>query len=83
MKDPVVEELHEIRLRMAKECDFDFGRLVEKEREFFRQWKGKKVSHEEAIAWAKWQERTALVAEGNLLRSQSTVYYFTDRTSSR
>ena len=64
MKDPMVEELHEIRLQMARECDFDFNRLVEKEREFFRQWRGKKVSHEEAISWARGQERTTLVAEG-------------------
>lgn len=42
--DPIVAEVRRIREDLARECDFDIGKLLEKDREFFRQWKGKKVT---------------------------------------
>ena len=58
--DPIVTEVRRIREQLARECDFDIGKLLEKDREFFRNWKGKKVTkpfHPE------WRAPRAAVAE--------------------
>ena len=42
--DPIVDEVRRIREQLARECDFDIGKLLAKDRDFFRRWKGKKVT---------------------------------------
>ena len=50
MYDPIVAEVRRIREQLASECNYDLGVLLEKEREFLKTWKGKKVSYEELMA---------------------------------
>ena len=59
--DPIVTEVRRIREQLARECDFDIGKLLEKDREFFRRWKGKKVTEPFHPEWRA--PRTAAVAE--------------------
>ena len=61
MKDPIVDEVRANRDALARECGYDFGRLLEKEREFFRLWKGKKVTKPFHPEWRA--PKAAVVAE--------------------
>ena len=48
-KDPIVEEVHEIRRKLAAECGHDPRRRLERQREVLKQWKGKAVTKEELL----------------------------------
>ena len=46
-KDPSVEEVHAIREKIAAECDHDPRKILQRERDVLKRWKGKVVHKEE------------------------------------
>jgi len=48
-KDPIVEEVRAIRQEIAEECGYDLHRVLERDREVLKQWKGKVVTKEELL----------------------------------
>jgi len=42
--DPIVEEVHRIREKLAAECGYDMHKMMERDREFLKKWKGKVVT---------------------------------------
>ena len=43
-QDPIVAEVHMIREKLAKQCDYDIAKMSARHRRIFREWKGKKVT---------------------------------------
>jgi predicted HicB family RNase H-like nuclease len=39
-KDPIVEEVHAIRAKIAAECDYDLHRISERAKEFMKRFEG-------------------------------------------
>jgi hypothetical protein len=48
--DPIVEEVRAARQQIAEQCGYDFGRMLEREREGLRSWSGKVVTKDELDA---------------------------------
>ena len=46
-KDPIVEEVRSIRETIAKECNYDFTRMIQRGWRIQKQWKGNVVTKEE------------------------------------
>lgn len=46
-KDPIVEEVRTIRENIAKECKYDFARIMRRGRDVLKRWKGNVVTKEE------------------------------------
>ncbi|HUT37511.1 MAG TPA: hypothetical protein VNE39_28790 [Planctomycetota bacterium] len=44
MKDPIVDEIHAIREQIAAECGYDLHRMMTRQREVLKRWKGKVVT---------------------------------------
>ena len=42
--DPIVAEVRKIRAILTRECGNDIHKMLAKDREFFRRWKGKKIT---------------------------------------
>ena len=68
MKDPIVQEVRQIREKLAAECGFDLHRIALRQKRVLEQWKGKKVSYDELIS-----ERRSVskVAEGRATYGKS------------
>ena len=60
-EDPIVAEVHRIRARLAKECDYDIAKMSARHRRIFRAWTGKKVAEPFHPEWRA--PKTAKVAE--------------------
>jgi len=43
-KDPIVEEVRKARQEIAAECDYDFKKMLQRERNILKNWKGKVVT---------------------------------------
>jgi len=63
--DPIVAEVHAIRAKLAKQCDYDIAKMTARHRQIFRAWKGKKVTRPFHPAWHP--PHAAAVAEGRAL----------------
>ncbi|MBM4049934.1 MAG: hypothetical protein FJ279_32965 [Planctomycetes bacterium] len=48
-KDPIVEEVRAARQKIAAECGYDLKKILERDREVLKQWKGKVVTKEELM----------------------------------
>ncbi len=48
-KDPIVEEIHSIRMRIAKECNYDLKQIVDRLRK-------KEEEHKERLVFSKRKE---------------------------
>jgi hypothetical protein len=48
-KDPIVEEVRAIRKQIAAECDYDWRKILQRERETLKRWKGKVVTKQELM----------------------------------
>jgi len=57
-KDPIVEEVRQIREKIFAECDCDFKKLAKRNREIMKRWKGKVVTREELFAQRKARQKT-------------------------
>ena len=43
-KDPIIEEVRKAREEIFAECDYDLTKLMLRNREFLKHWKGKVVT---------------------------------------
>ena len=48
-KAPIVEEVRAIREKIFAECGYDIRKLIEREREILKRWKGKVVTKEQLM----------------------------------
>jgi hypothetical protein len=48
-KDPIVEEVRAIREKIFAECGYDIRKLIAREREILKRWKGKVVTKAELM----------------------------------
>ena len=46
-KDPIVEEVRAVREKIAEECGYNVQRILERDREVLKEWKGKVVTKRE------------------------------------
>jgi len=49
-KDHIVEEVRKARQEIAAECDYDLEKMLQREREILKHWKGKVVTKAELDA---------------------------------
>ena len=48
-KDPIVEEVRAARQKIAEQCGYDLHRILERDREVLKKWKGKVVTRKELL----------------------------------
>lgn len=48
-KDPIVEEVRAARERIAAECGYDLKRILQRDADVLKRWKGKVVTKEELM----------------------------------
>jgi len=64
MKDPIVEEVRANRAALTRECGGTLKSFLAQERDFFDQWKGKKITKPMHSEW-RILSRVSAVAEGH------------------
>jgi hypothetical protein len=65
MKDPIVEEVRANRAALTRKCSGDLKSFLAQERDFFAQWKGKKITKPLHPEWYA-PSRIGAVAEGHV-----------------
>lgn len=64
MKDPIVDEVRDNRAALARECGGTLKSFLAQEREFYAQWKGRKITKPLHPEWCP-PTRVDAVAEGS------------------
>ncbi len=65
MKDPIIEEVRANRAALTRACGGDLKSFLAQERDFFAQWKGKKIAKPLHPEWRA-PFRDGAVAEGHV-----------------
>ncbi len=57
-RDPVISEVRAAREQIARECDYESGKLMERARAIVREWKGQILSRKDLEAIRRHHHRS-------------------------